>query len=1528
MNSRVKQAQTLLSQKKINPAKVINILKPLIQKKNTPWQAYHLSGIGHFFKKEYPKALQFFNKVIESGNANADTFLYTGLCYKAASDYTNGITFLKQAADSNKDHYAVWLNLGNLYKETGKLNEALQCYGQCNRINPAKAEVAMRIAGVYRDQAFLDKALEMYDIVLQMEPENVTALNEKAKLYIVRQALEQALEVIETALEIEPQEPGLLATKAEILKESGKFLEALNIYEEMLVKHPKYGGARSNYANILQDLGRFEEAEKNYLRANQDTPSIQETFSNYLFVQHYNPNKTKEETLLALKQWDSIYAPVNPKRPIPENKAKDKKLRIGLVSGGFRIHPVGWMIVAGLENLNQKQFDLYFYSNHTQVDEVTKRLHKTASEWRMISGFSDFKVEEMIREDEIDILVELSGHAAESRLRAVAMEPAPVIVKWVGGLINTTGLKAIDYLLTDKIETPDGVDKDYVEKLIRMPDDYICFTAPDYAPEVQDSPFKKNGFITFGCFNNPIKVNPVLLEKWAELMQKIPESRLFLKSKQYGNAFYTRRIEELMKGFGIAKDRLIFEGVSPHHELLEAYNRVDIALDPWPYSGGLTTCEALWMGLPVITHPGPTFAGRHAASHVHNAGFPEWIAENWDDYISKVVKLAEDKEKLAELRATLRDKVAASPLCDGKRFGAALGEAFRQMWIAYAEGRLKENAIDVEIPESDLTDTNLKEKKVNELEGAADGVVAEPEKGLSKKEAEQMDEIEMQESFLDSDDITTEYKGDLQDKQTETTAEKGIHSRLEAESSETKDSSPPANPDEEIEKIARFLWERGGKDNILVHGKHGVKYSVPESPEVMSTYVLLEQGVWYDGEVRFLYEYLRPGMNIVDVGAGFGAYALGAAKNVGASGKVYAFEPVEIMRKHLDISKVENGLSNLEVSDRALGAESGKMGLSWNSTPELTVLEKGGKDVQVVTMDKWWDFEGNPQLDVLKIDVNGRELDVLKGAEQVLNENSAVLILAITEAGTAMKAMMDYLNSKDFVYYNFIVGVGQLSPIEDWNQRDAYTQNIVAVKKDWVSELMESGWIYNEHIEVAEPEVGYWEKTLKPLPWTDSLFAEWKKNALKPEHKNYYRALDYICTAEEISLLDDEIDSSNTQKNSGIKSKPNSEVKEGPDSEIIFLRKNRSKKTKLLLIAAQELISKYNEGDGGVSVASTLIRVLNTLGKREQAVGIMQKLMQDTKMGQENICVSLPFLLPLPLMDYAPIRTEFEKWLMVRFIESWLNYKYVTSYTCLPNDKKLHNILKENIESVLLKSNQFNGKVNKHNNAGKDRLNLPSQVVNVKVNNFDILIPKNEIFRLKSIFIDNEYSLPEGFLVDDNSVILDVGGNIGAFSIYAYSWNKNAKIIAFEPNPQVYPLLQANTKNYHNISLYNFGLGKEDCVVELYQNPYNTGASSTSNKIEGAKVVKVNIKNAIDQISKLGIKQINVLKIDTEGSEVDILTNIKPMLNKVDVIMLEYHSISDKRKIISILKDFEIYASEKTLNSEVGTIKLINKYCL
>ncbi|MEX1121974.1 MAG: tetratricopeptide repeat protein, partial [Balneolales bacterium] len=616
MKLQLARAQALLNQKKTKPDLVIKVLRPLVKKKNAPWPVFHYLGVAFMQKNNYKTALEFLSESVKRGADEPETDHSISICHFSLGAFDKAVDFEKKALERKDNFFNGWLHLGMIYRAQANLNEAIRCLKKANQIDPENVTVACQIADIFKAQGNPIKALELYNFVLKREPSHIAAQISKAEILKKQRKFAEAENCLYTVLKEDPRHLTARVGLAELYKYQGNYKKAIELYQRLVDEYPK-SYVRNNYALCQQDLGLFDESEANYLKALKNQPQILESLSNYLMGLHYNPERTKEEIFEAHKLWDQHYAPEErPQRPVPLRKEKNKKLRIGFISGGFIRHPVGWMIVKGLENLPKSQFEIYCYSTYSARDFITHRIIKTADQWRPVADYKNEVLSEMVLEDEIDILVELSGHSADNRLKTVALEPAPVVVKWVGGLFNTTGLESIDYLITDWHETPKGEEPYYTEKLVRMPDDYICYTPPEYAPEVKPLPAKENGIITFGCFNNPTKVNNDILDQWAVIMGRVSGSRIFLKSKQYDTEALRKRIIEKMESCGIDENRLLFEGHSRHEELLACYNQVDIALDPWPYSGGLTTCEALWMGVPVITIPGPTFAGRHSTTHL------------------------------------------------------------------------------------------------------------------------------------------------------------------------------------------------------------------------------------------------------------------------------------------------------------------------------------------------------------------------------------------------------------------------------------------------------------------------------------------------------------------------------------------------------------------------------------------------------------------------------------------------------------------------------------------------------------------------------------------------------------------------------------------------------------------------------------------------------------------------------------------------------------------------------------------------
>jgi predicted O-linked N-acetylglucosamine transferase (SPINDLY family) len=377
----------------------------------------------------------------------------------------------------------------------------------------------------------------------------------------------------------------------------------------------------------------------------------------------------RRHTARLRSSWEPHHNPPDPQR----------RLRLGFLSPNFCTHPVGFFLIRVLEDLDRRQAETVCYSDTLAADAMTERFRTAATVWREVRGASHEQLVRQVREDGIDILFDLAGHTGGNRLLVFAQKPAPIQITWLG-YVGTTGLTAMDYLLADRHEVPEAAESYYQERVLRMPAGYVCYAPPGYAPPVSRLPALQQEHVTFGSFSNPTKVTPQLIEVWSRILRRVVRARLVLKFRGMDDPWLVRRLGEMFASQGVDGARLGFLGSAGHAELFEQYHRVDVALDPFPYNGGLTTCEALWMGVPVVTCPGETFAGRHSLTHLSNVGLTETIARTLDEYVEVAVSLASDWPRLAALRAGLRERMTASPLCDGERFADNLMRVLRDVW--------------------------------------------------------------------------------------------------------------------------------------------------------------------------------------------------------------------------------------------------------------------------------------------------------------------------------------------------------------------------------------------------------------------------------------------------------------------------------------------------------------------------------------------------------------------------------------------------------------------------------------------------------------------------------------------------------------------------------------------------------------------------------------------------------------------------------------------------------------------------------
>ena len=543
----------------------------------------------------------------------------------------------------------------------------------------------------------------------QLDPFHPATMVARAALFDATGHCDAALDELEAAVAIAPEDPAVLAALGSRLARSGKLAEAEAVLRRA-ISLDAGRQARLDLATLLMRLQHPAEAldllDKLVAEAGPDTTLLcnravalcslglqaaaadavrdakiadPESFlplRALCNILPYTPGATGATLLEAARAGASLL----PRSPPIQRRAAPARLRVGVLSGSLRTHPVGWLTIAGWEHLDRSRFDLVCLGP-SGTDPLARRFASVASGWIDTSGHSDSSLAVMAREQGLDILIDCGGYGDTGRLAACAHRLAPVQAKWVGMQNATTGLPEMDWFITDRWETPPELAKSYTEQLLLMPDGYVCYAPPTYAPAVSTLPALERGHVTFGCFNNLAKVTPEVVGAWGAVLRRVPGARLILKNHQLDEAATRARVAVAFAAEGVGA-RVDLRGASPHRELLAQYADVDFVLDPFPYGGGLTTCEALWMGVPTLTLPGDFFASRHTLSHLSNAGVTGWVASDVPGYVDLACERAADLPALAALRAGLRDRVRQSPLCDAPRFGRSLGAALTHMWEA------------------------------------------------------------------------------------------------------------------------------------------------------------------------------------------------------------------------------------------------------------------------------------------------------------------------------------------------------------------------------------------------------------------------------------------------------------------------------------------------------------------------------------------------------------------------------------------------------------------------------------------------------------------------------------------------------------------------------------------------------------------------------------------------------------------------------------------------------------------------------
>jgi protein O-GlcNAc transferase len=637
------------------------------------------------------QALGAFAQAVRYKPESAGAHFNLGAAHARLEQHEAAVSAYREALALKPDFAEAEMALGTVLEELGQNEAAAASYRRALEIRLDYVECHEKLVGLLERLGRSNELAGVYRRMLELDPDNVEILYNLGLVYRRMGRMQDAANHFRRAVELSPDFIDAHCNLGDVSIGLRLFDDAAASYRKVLQLEPDNAGVHHNLAAALKDIGHLEEALESYRRALAIQPDFPIAQSNVLLLQHLLQSKLSvEQHLEEARRFGAMVARLAPPAAAAENLVDPSRcLRIGFVSADLRSHPVGYFFESVLTALAagaSGRLELFAYSNSPQADEVTARLRRQFHSWRSVLGLPDQTMVQRIRDDGIDILIDLSGHTGKNRLPVFAWKPAPVQMSWLG-YFATTGVTAIDYLIADPWTLPESEECNFTEKILRLPETRLCFTPPTYDVEVTPLPALRNGYVTFACFNTLSKMNDAVVALWARVLHAVPGSCLQLVAPPDQQARFQQSVAERYATHGISADRLNVLVAGPRAAYLATYQQVDIALDPFPYTGGTTTAEALWMGVPVLTLAGKSFLSRQGVGLLINAGLPEWVAEDTDDYVRRAVSHAGDLPRLAALRAGMRAQVLASPVFDAPRFARHFEEALRGAWRKWCEAQ-------------------------------------------------------------------------------------------------------------------------------------------------------------------------------------------------------------------------------------------------------------------------------------------------------------------------------------------------------------------------------------------------------------------------------------------------------------------------------------------------------------------------------------------------------------------------------------------------------------------------------------------------------------------------------------------------------------------------------------------------------------------------------------------------------------------------------------------------------------------------
>ena len=669
-------------------AEALSAIAPALEKKPLDAAMWCTRGIAHRLALSFDQALADYEHAHHLDPQDVRTLGNLGEWHLARNAFATALTWLDMALTLDPNYYEVRVNRVAALTELRQLEEA---YGEAQRLvqdYPDRPEPYGNLGNVLFAKGKLREAVAQYQKAVDIRPDYAEAHFSLVALQGFSGHQELVVQFLERSIEDKGETSQRLTLLSVAHKECGNLEKAIALCQKVIDTYPQDLRAQVNLAGCLSETGNPKAALDIYDSLSDKDTTQMAMASNVLFEMNYLPEYSREAVFQRHVAWAMKYenAIAVPPKFDDYNRDPQRKLKVGYVSADFCAHPVGFLLRDVLRMHDKEQFEFHCFSAGLKKDGTTTEIADAVDAFFDVAFETPQELAIRIREARVDVLVDLSGHTGNHRLLAFALRPAPVQATWIG-YFNTSGMAEMDYFISDPHTSPPSGGQLFSEQVLHLPHTRFCFSQPSYASAVASPPMQKNGFVTFGSFNRLPKLSPQVLDAWAQILRSVPMSRIVLKAAALADDSVCQQFLEHFAARGIVSARVDLRGASAHHEMLEEYGDMDIALDPFPFNGGMTTLEALWMGVPVVTLEGNTVVSRQSYSALANIGLAGELAfPNVDSYTAGAVALATDPVRLTALRTQIRPRMKASPLCQPEQFTRDLEALYRRMWQTWCGG--------------------------------------------------------------------------------------------------------------------------------------------------------------------------------------------------------------------------------------------------------------------------------------------------------------------------------------------------------------------------------------------------------------------------------------------------------------------------------------------------------------------------------------------------------------------------------------------------------------------------------------------------------------------------------------------------------------------------------------------------------------------------------------------------------------------------------------------------------------------------